>query len=129
MLLDPLANALNMLKTYDSKGKKEVVVRPTSNLIQNVLATLMKEGYIGEFERIDNAQGGEFRIQLLGRINKIGVVKPRFSVKLHEIDQWEKQYLPAINFGHLIMSTPEGVITQKDAIEKHVGGRLLAYVF
>ena len=129
MLLDPLANALNKIDHYDAKGKKEVIISPTSNLIQNVLASLQKIGYIGEFEVIDNHQGGNYKVQLLGRINKIGVIKPRYSVKLSEVDRWEKHFLPAVNFGRLILSTPEGIITQKEAIESHVGGRLLAFVY
>lgn len=129
MLLDPLANSLAKLTTYDSHGKKEVILNPTSNVIQNVLATLQKTGYIGEFERIDNAQGGKFKVQLLGRINDCRVIKPRYPVKVKEIDKWEKQFLPAVNFGFLIMSTPNGVMTQKEAIDNHVGGRLLAYVY
>lgn len=129
MLLDPLADALDKINRYDQLGRKEVIVKTTSNLIQNVLATLQRVGYIGEFERIEDAQGGTFKVQLLGRINKIGVIKPRYPVKVTDFDQFEKKYLPAVNFGALILSTPEGVITQRDAIEHHVGGRLLAYVY
>jgi small subunit ribosomal protein S8 len=129
MLLDPLAAALDKINRYDQLGKKEVIVKTTSNLIESVLATLQRIGYIGEFEKIDDAQGGTFKVQLLGRINKIGVIKPRFPVKVTEFDNFEKKYLPAIGFGNLIVSTPKGVITQRDAIDNHVGGRLLAFVY
>ncbi len=129
MQFDPLADALSKINTYDRAGKKEVYIRPTSNLIQNVLATLQKSGYVGEFERVEDAQGGQFKVQLLGRINKCAVIKPRLPAKVSEIDQFEKQYLPAVNFGILVMSTPLGVMTQREAITNHVGGRLLAYVY
>ena len=129
MLLDPLGNALNKINRYDNMGKKEVMLQPTSNIIQDVLATLQKEQYIGEFEKIENGRGGQFKVQLLGRINKMGVIKPRFPVKASEIANWEKRYLPAINFGFLILSTSIGVITQRVATERRLGGRLIAYVF
>ncbi|RMG36764.1 MAG: 30S ribosomal protein S8 [Methanobacteriota archaeon] len=129
MQFDPLADALSKIDTYDRAGKKEVFIRPTSNLIQDVLATLQKAGYIGEFERVEDAQGGQFRVQLLGRINKCAVIKPRQPTKVTEIDEFEKRFLPAVNFGILVLTTPLGVMTQREAIENHVGGRLLAYVY
>ncbi len=129
MLLDPLANALNKINTFDRLGRKVVHLRPISNLLENVLATLQKSGYVGEFERIEDAQGGQFKVQLLGRINKCAVIKPRRPAKVSEFDRFEKQYLPAVNFGILVLSTPNGVMTQRDAVDQHVGGRLLAYVY
>jgi small subunit ribosomal protein S8 len=127
--MDPLADALNKIKSYEQNGKKEVILFPTSNLIQNVLATLQKAQYIGEVERIEDGRGGKFRVQLLGRINKCQVIRPRFPVKYSEIFDFEKKYLPAVGFGILVMTTPRGVMSQVEAHDLGIGGRLLAYVF
>lgn len=129
MQMDILNDALEKIRSYEARGKKEVIVHPTSSLIFNVLSALQKSQYIGEVERIEDGRGGKFRIQLLGRINKTGVIKPRFPIKVNEIIDAEKHYLPAYGFGILVLSTPQGVMSQEEALEKHTGGRLLAYVF
>jgi len=83
--IDPLANTLAAIYNAEMRSKKEVVTWPASKLILNVLKVLQREGYIGEFEYIDDGRWGKIRIQLLGRINKIGVIKPRYSVKYQDL--------------------------------------------
>lgn len=129
MQMDPLADALSKIRSYEERGKKEVILAPTSNVIENVLATLQKASYVGEVERIEDGRGGKFKVQLLGRINKCAVIRPRYPVKNKEFTKFEKAYLPAANFGILVLSTPEGVMSQTEAHEKGIGGRLLAFVF
>ena len=90
---------------------------------------MQKYRYIGEFEQIDDARTGKFRIQLLAKINKCGVITPRFSVKRDEYLNWERQYLPAYSMGILVVSTSEGVMSHHDAQEKGLGGVLIGYVF
>jgi len=114
------------------RAKKEIVTWPASKLILNVLKVLQREGYIGEFEYIDDGRWGKIRIQLLGRINKIGVIKPRLSVKYKDLvspPHWLKKYLPAYNIGILIVSTSQGVMSHREAIERKIGGVLLAYCY
>ena len=61
-----------------------VLVYPTSKLGIEVLKTLQKDGYIGEFEHIDDKRGGKFKIQLLAKITKCGAISPRFKVNKDE---------------------------------------------
>ena len=128
-LLDPLADALSNILNHELAGKKTVIIKPASKLIGEVLKIMLQEGYIGEFEYIDDGRAGKFRVQLLGRINKCGVIKPRFPAKKKDFEKWEKRYLPAHDIGILIVSTPQGVMTHKEAIKRGIGGRLLAYVY
>ncbi|RLE49573.1 MAG: 30S ribosomal protein S8 [Candidatus Methanomethylicota archaeon] len=128
-VMDPLANALVTIKNNEERGKKECIIYPASKLIARVLRVLQKAGYIGEFEFIDDGRTGKFRVQLLGRINNCGAIKPRFPVSYREIEKWEKQYLPSRDIGLLIISTSKGILTNKEAIERKVGGVLLAYVY
>jgi small subunit ribosomal protein S8 len=86
-------------------------------------------GYIGEFEFIDDGRQGKFKVQLMGRINKCGSVKPRFPVRVNEFENWEKKFLPSRNVGILVVSTSKGVIAHREAGSKNVGGRLLAYIY
>jgi len=125
---DPVADALCSINNSESVGKKEVIINIASKLIGNILRVMQKQGYIGEFEYIDG-RAGKFRVQLLGRINKCGVIKPRFPVKYKNFEEVEKQYLPAPDFGVLIVSTPYGVLSHYEAKARKTGGRLIAYVY
>ena len=58
-----------------------------------------KLGYIGEFEFVDDHRGGKGVIELLGRINKCGVISPRYDVKLLDIEKWITNLLPSRQFG------------------------------
>jgi len=127
-LVDPIANALVVIKNAEYAGKPECTIHPASKPIGNILNVMKDEGYIDEFEFIDD-KGGKFTVKLHGKINKCGAVKPRYSVKKGEFEKWEKRYLPARDFGILILSTPEGVMSHKEAKNKGTGGVLLAYVF
>ncbi len=128
-LLDPLANALTTIVESEKRRLRECLVWPASKLMGQVLRVMQKNGYIGEFEFIDDGRSGKFKIQLLGRINKCGVVKPRYPVKLDELEFWEKRYLPSRNLGTLVLTTSRGVVSNKDAKEKRSSGRLLAYIY
>ena len=128
-LLDPLADAMSSIYNSELVGKPEVVIAPASSLIERVLQVMQSRGYVGEFERIDDGRAGRFRIQLMGRTNKCGVIKPRYPVKRDGFEKYEKRFLPAFNYGILIVTTPNGVMTHEDAKKEGIGGRLLAYVY
>jgi len=129
VMMDTLANALATIMNNEMRGKQECIIYPASKLIANVLRVMQQEGYIGEFEFIDDGRGGKIRVQLLGRINKCGVIKPRFSVKKNEFESWEEKYLPSRDIGILIVSTSKGIMTHRKAKEQGIGGVLLAYVY
>jgi small subunit ribosomal protein S8 len=94
-----------------------------------ILRIIQLNGYIGEFEFIDDGRSGKFKVQLLGRINKCGAIRPRFSVKVDEFEEWERKFLPSRDVGILVISTPTGVLSHREAMEKRIGGRLLAFVY
>lgn len=128
-LLDPLSNALVAIQNAEARNKKSCIVAPGSNLIGNVLRVLQKNGYIGEFEFIDDGKSGMFKVQLLGRITRCRSIRPRFSVKHNEYLEWERKLLPAYNVGLIIVSTSKGVMSHREAQQQNLGGRLLAYVY
>jgi len=129
MLHDPLADACSSIKNAEIVSKKIVVINSASRLIGKCLRILQNYEYIGEFEIIEDGRNGKFKVQLIGKINRIGVIKPRYPVKAKDIEKIEKRYLPAINFGIIIMSTPNGVMSHIEAKKQNVGGRLLAFVY
>ena len=125
---DILSDVLVTIKNADLLGKTSAVV-PASKLIGNVLKLLTEKGYLNNYEFGDNGKGGEFIISLNGRINSCGAIKPRFSVKLKDMETHEARYLPAKDFGILILTTPYGVMNNDQAREASTGGKLLAYVY
>ncbi len=129
VMMDTLANALATIMNNEVRGKRECIIYPASKLIANVLRVMKEHGYIEDFEFIDDGRTGKFVVKLLGRINKCGVIKPRFPVKKDEFEKWEEKYLPSRNIGLLIVSTPHGVLSHIEAKEKGIGGVLLAYVY
>jgi small subunit ribosomal protein S8 len=124
-----LANLFASLQNSEMRNKKECVIIPASNLASEVLRVLQKKKYIGEFEFIDDGVGGKLRVQLLGKINKCGVISPRFPVRSLKLVDWEHRYLPAVGVGTLIVSTSQGVMSHVEAQDKRLGGRLVGYVY
>jgi len=124
-----LANLFTTLYNTEDRRKEQCVVLPTSKIALQVLKTLKNEGYIGEFEEIDDKRGGKFIIQLLAKITKCGVVTPRFKVKKDEYNQWEQKFLPSYDRGMLIITTNQGVMSHHEAANKGIGGFLIGYVY
>ena len=129
MLHDPLNDAMSTIRNAETVGKTECVIRPASKLIGRVLKVMQDHEYIRSFELIEDGRGNMYRVTLVGSINNCGVIKPRFAVKRTDLEKWEARYLPAQDFGVLILTTTEGVISQTKAKEVGVGGKLLAYVY
>ena len=129
VLLDPLADALSTIKNAEAVGKSSCTVKPASKLIGNVLNVMKDAGYVEEFEFVDDGRAGIYNVRMAGRINKCGAIKPRFSVGSGDFEKWEKQFLPAKNFGTWILTTSDGVMSQYEAREKNIGGQLLSFVY
>jgi len=127
--MDTLANGLTTVINNEMRNKRECIISPASKLLGRVLRIMQLNGYIREFEFIDDGRSGKFKVQLLGRINKCGAIRPRFSVKMDKFEEWEKKFLPSREVGLLVISTPNGILSHKEAREKHIGGKLLAFIY
>ena len=93
MANDPLADALNSIKTHETFGKSSCEVKP-SKLVRETLKILQRSGFIGDFEFVDDGKSGYFKIKLMGKVNQCGAVKPRFAVKNADWGSLEQKYLP-----------------------------------
>jgi len=128
-LNDTLGDALSAIKNGQAVGKRTCIIHPASKLIAAVLRVAQREGFVGEFELYDDNKAGVFKVELCGSINDCGVIKPRYSVRKGEYEKWERMYLPAHDFGLLVVSTNRGVLSHREAREKGLGGILLAYFY
>ena len=111
------------------RRKRECIVLPASTFASEVLRVMQKYRYIGEFEQVDDGRTGKFRIQLLAKINKCGIITPRFSVRKDKYLFWERQFLPSYNMGILIVSTSNGIMSHHEAQDGNLGGALIGYVY
>ena len=126
---DPLANALSLILNDEKIGRNVSSIKPYSKIIKKVLEVMNNNHYIGDFEEIEDGRGNMLKLNLLGNINKCGVIKPRYSVKKDQYEKFEKRYLLAKGMGILIISTPLGIISHDEAKKKGIGGKLLAYCY
>ena len=128
-LNDPLAAVLSQIDNATRVGKQSVTTTVSSKLIKKVLEIMQREGYIGDVEEMIDSKGNYLNITLIGRLNKCGVVKPRFAIKADNFEKFEKNHLPARGFGVLIVSTNQGLLTHSEAKEKGIGGKIISYCY
>jgi len=126
---DTLATALSNLLNAEKVGKSTCVVKPVSKITKAVFDIMKDNHYIGEFTEVDDKKGGYIDVNLIGGLNKCGAIKPRFAAEITEFTKFEKRFLPAKNFGMIIISTSKGIMTLEQAKEKKIGGKLLAYIY
>merc|ERR1712241_249645 len=124
-----LADALKTLSNAEKRNKRQVLLRPCSKVIVKFLTVMMKHGYINEFEIVDDHRSGKIVVELNGRLNKCGVISPRFDIVLNKIDNWTNNLLPSRQFGYVVLTTSDGIIDHEEAKKKHTGGKILGFFF
>lgn len=127
-LNDPIADAISKINNAVKALNMKVTLKK-NKLLLKVLDVLKENGYIGSYEVVEDGRQGLVNVNLIGTINKCLAIKPRYPVKLEELESFEKRFLPAKDFGVLIISTNKGLLTQKQAKEENVGGTLVAYCY
>ncbi|MCX6709757.1 MAG: 30S ribosomal protein S8 [Candidatus Woesearchaeota archaeon] len=129
MLNDTVANLLSKMLSYEKAGKKECTVKPISKVGKRVLQIFKDNNYIEDFNEVADLRGSYVIIKLNGNINACNAIKPRFSVTLGTYEKFEKRFLPAREFGILIISTNKGIKTHEEAKKEKLGGKLIAYCY
>lgn len=126
---DPLNDIINEIKNSARMGMKEIEITPAARIIGRVLKVMQDYNYIRSFEVVDDNRGGKFKVIIGDSINNCGVIKPRLAVKRSDLERYEARFLPAQDFGILIMTTTKGIMSHIEARKQGVGGKLLAYVY
>uniref|UniRef100_F7A4F5 40S ribosomal protein S15a n=1 Tax=Macaca mulatta TaxID=9544 RepID=F7A4F5_MACMU len=106
--MNVLADALKSINNAEKRGKRQVLIRPCSKVIVRFLTVMMKHGYIGEFEIIDDHRAGKIVVNLTGRLNKCGVISPRFDVQLKDLEKWQNNLLASWTMKKQDENTQEG---------------------
>jgi len=129
-LSDPIADMLTRIRNAGRINKSQVNIK-ASNICEGIAAVLKKEGYIEDFDRIDDSRQGILRIALRydqdGRsiINEITRTSKPGRRIYSSVDK-----LPHVlaGMGVAIVSTSKGVMSDKDCRQANVGGEILCTV-
>lgn len=124
MAQDVVSDALNQMLNAKRAHKKSVTIKRHSKLLLSVLAIAKMKDYVKNYSVENNVLTIE-----IGKINKCQAIKPRFITTVEEIEKYVKRYLPAKDIGIVIISTNKGLMTHSTALEKNLGGCLLAYFY
>ena len=128
---DPIADMLTRIRNANTVGHKTVDV-PASNMKKAIAGILKEEGYITDFEVIDDNKQGVIRITLKYTENKSQVItglrrvsKPGLRIYSNSKD------MPKVmkGLGIAIVSTSKGIMTDREARKNNVGGEVLAFVW
>ena len=130
-ITDPIADMLTRIRNANN-AKHDTVDVPASNMKKSIAQILLDEGYIKNFQLIDDGTQGVIRITLKYNAGKERVItnlrrvsKPGLRVYAGADD------LPKVlrGLGIAIVSTSKGVMTDKEARKAHIGGEVLAFVW
>ena len=130
-ITDPIADMLTRIRNANS-AKHDTVDVPASNMKKAIAQILLEEGYIKNFQLIDDGTQGVIRISL-----KYGAGKEKVISGLRRVSKPGLRVyagadeLPKVlrGLGIAIVSTSKGIMTDKKAREAHVGGEVLAFVW
>lgn len=125
MSQDIVADALNQIMNAKKAGKHSVTLIKHSKFLVSVLAI----GKIKDYIKSYRVEGREMVVELGHKLNFCKAVKPRYLVKANEIEKYMRRYLPARGMGFLLISTSEGLMTHQTAMEKNLGGSVIAYFY
>jgi small subunit ribosomal protein S8 len=127
---DPIADMLTRIRNANRVGRRMVLINK-SKICTGIAQVLKDEGYIEEYDVIDDAQQGQIRLKLKYSLTGQKVI--------HEIDRASKpgcrvyrkvDDLPSVlnGMGIAVVSTSKGVMSDRKAREQNVGGELLCVV-
>ena len=128
--MDTTANLLNRIMNAKKAGKLNCLVKPVSQFSLKVLDIMKKEGYLDY--KVEEKKGKEkFPMANItfSNLNFCNIIKPHFYVKNNEYEKYIRRFLPSRHLGVIIVSTNKGLFTHKEAIEKNLGGSLIAFCY
>ena len=130
-ITDPIADMLTRIRNANN-AKHDTVDVPASNMKKPIAQILQDEGYIKNFQLIDDGTQGVIRIVLKYNAGKEKVISGLKRVSKPGLRVYAgADELPKVlrGLGIAIISTSKGVMTDKKAREAHVGGEVLAFIW
>ena len=130
VMTDPIADMLTRIRNAN-QAKHESVTMPASRLKLEILAVLKNEGYISEYEKVEDGKQGIIKVTLKYN-NKDRVIKGIKKISKPGLRVYAKSSeLPKVlnGLGVAIISTSNGIMTDREARSKKLGGEVIAFVW
>ncbi|MGK0232086.1 MAG: small subunit ribosomal protein S8 [Patescibacteria group bacterium] len=125
MSQDIIADGLNQIMNAKLAGKRSVTLKRYSKVLLSVFTIMKEKGYI---DYSVNEKEKTVTVDIV-KLNKCQAVKPRYSTPHDEVEKYLRRFLPSRNFGSLLISTNQGIMTHNDAMANKIGGSLIAYFY
>ncbi len=131
VMTDPIADMLTRIRNANQMKHKSVDI-PASKLKREILTVLKKEGFISDFEFVSGQVQGTLKVTLKYLKNEERAVRGLKKISKPGLRVYAKtDDLPRVlnGLGVAIVSTSQGIMTDREARSKQVGGEVLAYVW
>lgn len=130
-MTDPIADYLTRIRNA-AQAKHRKVDIPASNFKKSITKLLKEYGYIEDYLLIDDKKSGLIRIYLKYDSNGESVINGLRRVSTPGVRRYvNSKEIPRVyeNLGVAVLSTPKGVISDRDAKKLHVGGEVVCHVW
>ncbi len=125
MSQDIISDVLNEIMNAKKARKTEIETSRYSKFLIEILKIAKNHGYL-DFKLDEKSKKLDIKIK---KLNECRTIKPRFNVQIEDIEKYVRRFLPARDFGIIIISTSKGLMTQAEAYENKIGGSLIAYLY
>lgn len=130
-MTDPVADMLTRIRNANTAGHASVEI-PASKMKKNIAEILLKEGYIRGYELVEDEKQGIIKVQMKYGADKQKVISGIKRISKPGLKVYAKSSeVPKVlgGLGVAIISTSSGLITDKEARSKGVGGEVICYVW
>ena len=125
MSQDIVSDGLNQIMNAKRIEKRELTIKRYSKVLLG-LFDMMKAS--GNIDYKVNEEAKTVSVKII-KLNECRAVKPRYYVGVGDVDKYLRRFLPSRNFGKLIISTNQGLVDHKYAMENKIGGSVIAYFY
>lgn len=131
VMTDPIADMLTRIRNANQM-KHETVEMPASKLKSEILSVLKAEGYILDYQLVNSGVQGTLKVTLKYLPNKERAVRGLKKISKPGLRVYAKaDEMPRVlnGLGIAIVSTSQGIMTDREARKQQVGGEIIAYVW
>ncbi|HHU55292.1 MAG TPA: 30S ribosomal protein S8 [Acholeplasmataceae bacterium] len=131
VMTDPIADMLTRIRNANHM-KHEYVEIPASKIKLEILNVIKNEGYISDVEFIEDGKQGKVKVTLKYTENKERVIKGIKRISKPGLRVYAKSTeMPKVlnGLGIAVVSTSNGVMTDREARQRHIGGEVIAYIW
>ena len=131
VMTDPIADMLTRIRNANQMKHLTVLV-PASKIKLEILNVIKNEGYIEDVEFVEDGKQGEIKVTLKYTEKKERVIKGITRISKPGLRVYAKSTeMPKVwnGLGVAVVSTSNGVMTDREARQQHLGGEVIAYIW